>query len=120
MSWLLLNSGILKINKMLKLSQVRPTLTFNINYGMSDYSVMRLVKYMETGDIIVDFDVFLPTKNKNLQRGFVWTQLQKEQLIISILKGIKIPAICVILKRGESEGQKDYIKEWKLFIPKGF
>ena len=38
----------------------------------------------------VDFDVFLPTKNVNLQRGLVWNDLQKQELITSINKeGIK-------------------------------
>ena len=34
----------------------------------------------------VDFDVFLPTKNINLQRGLVWTDLQKQELILSVFK----------------------------------
>ena len=34
----------------------------------------------------VDFDVFLPTKNVNLQRGLVWTDLQKQELILSVFK----------------------------------
>jgi len=47
---------------------------------------------------IIDFDVYLPTKEKNLQRPLVWTQLQKEQLILSILKDIRIPAITVVVR----------------------
>lgn len=34
----------------------------------------------------IDFDVFLPTKNMNLQRGLVWTDLQKQELILSVFK----------------------------------
>ena len=34
----------------------------------------------------VDFDVFLPTKNVNLQRGLVWSDLQKQELILSVFK----------------------------------
>lgn len=34
----------------------------------------------------VDFDVYLPTKRVNLQRGLVWTDLQKQELIFSVFK----------------------------------
>ena len=38
-----------------------------------------------------DFDVFLPSISKNLQRELCWSLLQKQQLILSILKGIRLP-----------------------------
>lgn len=44
----------------------------------------------------LDMDVFLPTKNKNLQRGNVWTLEQKQQLILSIFYERYIPAVCVM------------------------
>lgn len=44
----------------------------------------------------VDFDVYLPTYSKNLQRPLVWTVLQKQQLILSILKGVYIPNISAV------------------------
>ena len=44
----------------------------------------------------VDYDVYLPSIGKNLQRDFVWTLYQKQQFILSILKGINIPDIAVI------------------------
>ena len=34
----------------------------------------------------LDFDVYLPTKGVNLQRGLVWTDLQKQELIFSVFK----------------------------------
>jgi uncharacterized protein with ParB-like and HNH nuclease domain len=54
------------------------------------------IRYLEAKDF--DFNVFLKTKNCNLQRDLVWTDLQKEQLIISILKEIAIPKCCLIQK----------------------
>ena len=47
------------------------------------------IKYLLNKEI--DFDIFLPTKNKNLQRPFVWTTFQKQQLIESILLERHIP-----------------------------
>jgi hypothetical protein len=34
----------------------------------------------------IDFDVYLPSKGVNLQRGLVWTELQKQELIFSVFK----------------------------------
>ena len=44
----------------------------------------------------IDFDVFLPTKGFNLQRPLVWTELQNQQLILSIIKGTPVPTIAVV------------------------
>jgi uncharacterized protein with ParB-like and HNH nuclease domain len=44
----------------------------------------------------IDFDVFLPTKNRNLQRDFVWDIDQKRELIWSILIGRNIPRMAMI------------------------
>lgn len=44
----------------------------------------------------IDFDVFLPSKNKNLQRDFVWDILQKKELIWSILMNRHIPRMAMI------------------------
>lgn len=47
----------------------------------------------------IDFDVFLPSIGKNLQRPKVWTIAQKQQLIISVFKDLNIPTIVAICKR---------------------
>ena len=52
-----------------------------------------MTKYLKSQKI--DFDVFLPTKGINLQRGFVWILQQKQDLIQSILIGRKIPEIAI-------------------------
>src|SRR5207302_783900 len=77
----------------LNLSKFRPKLSFNINYGLSGFNLKYL---MDKEWYSIDFDVFLPSKNMNLQRGFVWTRLQKQELMISILKGVRIPPIAAI------------------------
>lgn len=51
----------------------------------------------------IDFNIFLPTIGKNLQRDFVWTLQQKRELIYSIFKGIKLPAVLVILYADDSD-----------------
>lgn len=44
----------------------------------------------------IDFDVYLPTKGKNLQRGFVWTRDQKRELIWSVLMNRLIPRMAML------------------------
>lgn len=43
-----------------------------------------------------DFDVFLKSKNKNLQRDFCWTHSQKQALIYTMLRDQKINPIVVV------------------------
>lgn len=45
---------------------------------------------------VYDFDVFLPSIGKNLQRPLVWSLEQKQQLILVVLKGNNIGNISVI------------------------
>ncbi len=44
----------------------------------------------------LDFDVYLPTKDRNLQRGFVWTIDQKRELMWSILINRHIPRMAIL------------------------
>lgn len=44
----------------------------------------------------IDFDVYLPTKGRNLQRGLVWTLNQKRELIWSILINRRIPRMAML------------------------
>jgi uncharacterized protein with ParB-like and HNH nuclease domain len=59
--------------------------------NMEDY----LVSFRH--DVSIDFDVFLPSINKNLQRGNVWTLQQKQELIRSIILGrnINLPTVII-------------------------
>ncbi len=77
--------------KKLELDQIRTKLPFKISKGMSTENLSSLVENHYND--IYDMDVFLPSKGKNLQRDHVWTLLQQQEFIISILKGIKIANI---------------------------
>ena len=44
----------------------------------------------------IDFDVFLPSRGKNLQRDFVWTLEQKRELVWSVLLKRRIPELSII------------------------
>lgn len=78
----------------LNIKDVRWTPPFNINYGIADVSIRGILS--DKYDYEVDWDVYLPSKGMNLQRGFVWTLQQKRELIYSIFKGIQVPPISVI------------------------
>lgn len=58
---------------------------------------------------IVDFDIMLDTPNGKipLQRPYVWSQLQKQSLIESMLKGIDISIISVCIYTNEA-GERIY------------
>lgn len=53
--------------------------------------------YKNLPSINWDFNVYLPTFKTNLQRNFVWTLKQKQELILSIFKDIKIPPVSVLV-----------------------
>jgi len=79
--------------KELKLRNIKTTLPFTLNKGLSVFNIHQLLAYR---DYELDFDVFLPSKKMNLQRPFVWTLEQKQELIISLLKGIEISTMAMI------------------------
>ena len=58
-----------------------------MNYG---------IEYLFNERTQLDFDVYLPTKGKNLQRELVWTLEQKREFIMSIIYGRHIPNIALI------------------------
>ena len=84
---------------MLTLDHIRRVIDFKISDTVSMHYLCRIIdgKY----NIVLDFDVYLPTKGKNLQRPLVWTLFQKQQLIMSVLKGIKLPPIMYIEYRND-------------------
>jgi uncharacterized protein with ParB-like and HNH nuclease domain len=87
------------VKKPLTLKDVRPQLPFNINYGMADLSIKEILD--PNWNITFDWDVYLPTKGMNLQRPFVWTLQQKQELIYSVFKGIQLPPISIIQYRDD-------------------
>jgi len=60
-----------------------------------------------------DFDIFLPTYGKNLQRPLVWTQEQKSEFLISCLKWITswMTPFCLIEDR--DNWKKAEVIDWK-------
>jgi hypothetical protein len=58
-------------------------------------------------DFEIDFDVYLPTKGCNLQRGLVWTIEQKQSFITSILKNNPIPSITIVQIRSDRRDGKN-------------
>ena len=62
---------------MLTLDHIRRVIDFKISDTVSMHYLCRIIdgKY----NIVLDFDVYLPTKGKNLQRPLVWTLFQKQQ-----------------------------------------
>lgn len=44
----------------------------------------------------IDFNVYLPTKGRNLQRDYVWTIEQKRELIWSVLMNRHIPRMAML------------------------
>lgn len=81
------------MSEKLKLSDVRIKLPFTINRGLS---VFRIKDVFDDDNYNLDFDVFLPSIGKNLQRELCWTLHQKQELIMSILKGIQIPKMAFV------------------------
>lgn len=65
---------------------------FHINTGVAIFKIVHVVE----GRIKLDFDVYLSSIGVNLQRPLVWSLLQKQQLILSILKGQKLPPITLV------------------------
>lgn len=82
---------------MIKLSDIRKKLPFNIQKGMYIGHLRDWKDGIHRYGYKVDFDVYLPTKGINLQRNFCWTLNQKQELIRSIIKGVDIQTFSVIL-----------------------
>ena len=68
----------------------------NRSYQLNNNLSIGSIRYLSKNDF--DFDIYLHTKKCNLQRDLVWTDLQKQQLILSLLKEISIPKFAVIQK----------------------
>jgi hypothetical protein len=68
----------------LSFTNFRNKVRYHVNKNLNPFSIKEVVKLYDKGK--VDFDVYLPTKGINLQRGFVWTVEQKSEYIKSVLK----------------------------------
>ena len=63
-----------------------------IKFEKTNYTPHQLAKRS------IDFEVYLPDYGKNLQRDFVWSLKQKQELIKSMIVGRNIPPIYAIIK----------------------
>jgi len=81
---------------------------------LSDYkeSTLDFLGYSLKNEI--DFNVFLPSRGKNLQRNFIWSHHQKQELIYSILKGISIGSVSILRNTCPFTNE-----EWKKFQQEG-
>ena len=86
------------MKKPLELSIFRNKLPFRISQNAIS---MDNLEWLLKEDF--DFNVFLKTKGKDLQRPLVWNLFQKQQLIISILKEIQLPPFYIIQSRNEDK-----------------
>jgi uncharacterized protein with ParB-like and HNH nuclease domain len=77
------------------------------NKGLSFYHIGTLRSFVS-----FDFDVFLPSKNLNLQRDLVWTKEQKQSLILTLLKDQKINPFVVVQKDVNKTKENKY--EWEV------
>ena len=96
---------------MITLADIKKPLPFRIS---SDLARASIKEYAENQyNDIIDYDVFLPTIGKKLQRPFCWTLEQKQALIISIFKDTYIPPICAIQHKTEGQPTKFEIIDGK-------
>ena len=95
----------------LSAKDVRPTYKHSINYGVHEGNMKQ---YM-TGrhSVGLDFDVFLPSKGMNLQRPLVWTLLQKQQLILSMLREVQLPKFVKVRHQFEDGTEKCEVLDGK-------
>lgn len=73
----------------LPLSTFQKKYTHHINRDLSIHSFWNF--FTERFGYELDFDVWLPSKQMNLQRPLVWTLTQKQQLLLSILRDMRLP-----------------------------
>lgn len=75
------------------------------NIGLKVEEACSSVKYFK--QLNIDWDVFLETRGKNLQRDFVWDLNQKRELIWSVLIGRHIPHMALINTIDKNDEKQD-------------
>lgn len=64
------------------------------DFDLFPQEISSQIKYFK--QLHIDWNVFLPSRNMNLQRDFVWDEEQKRELILSIFIGRHVPHMAVI------------------------
>ena len=83
---------------------MKPINEIRASFDLHPKEVSSHLKYFRLLDI--DWDVYLPTRGRNLQRDFVWTLEQKRELIWSVLLGRHIPH-CAIINSINPENERE-------------
>jgi uncharacterized protein with ParB-like and HNH nuclease domain len=96
---------------MITINDIKKILPFRISSDLGRAPIKEMSENVDND--IIDFDVFLPTIGKNLQRPFCWTLEQKQALIISIFKDVYIPSICAIQHKSTGKPTKFEIIDGK-------
>lgn len=84
---------------------MKKLLDIKLNFDLRPQECSGQIKYFKRFDI--DWDVYLPTRKRNLQRGFVWNLQQKRELIWSVLLGRHIPHCAFINTINKQDEKKD-------------
>lgn len=84
---------------------MKPLRELKLDFDLYPQELKSSVKYFKNLDI--DWNVYLPTKGKYLQRDYVWTLEQKRELIWSVLIGRHIPHCAVINTINKEDERKD-------------
>ncbi len=78
------------------------------DFDLSPQELSSQLKYFMRQNI--DWDVYLPTIGKNLQRPLVWTLEQKRELINSMLIGRHIPHCAIVNIVDPADNSKDILQ----------
>lgn len=73
------------MKKELTIERILPKFSLKPIANSSD-SVLFIKHRIDEKRLVIDFDVYLPTRGKNLQRGYVWTSEQKNEFLYSVFK----------------------------------
>lgn len=92
--------------KKYSLSDFYTKLNLKIQKGISHGNIRELYEDREYYNF--DFEVFLPSIKKNLQRPLVWNNLQKSELVLSVLKDMQLPSISVIIHKIHTDKQRNF------------
>lgn len=93
----------------LQLKDVRRQFKFTINKGVS-FDGIELINSKHP--LNMDFEVYLPSIGMNLQRPLCWSLNQKQEFIMSILKGNPIPKISMICHK--ENGNEYLTAKWEV------
>jgi uncharacterized protein with ParB-like and HNH nuclease domain len=81
-------------------------------HGLNVRECASSLKYIKSKDI--DFDVFLPSIGKNLQRHLVWDIKQKREIVLSVIYGRHIPHISYINSIKVIDGKLSDSEIWQI------